>query len=78
MTPHDFNTPDRDDNSADHTAASLPPQSVDEALDEIDRILHRMLLLAELSASGGAVDRDLLQKTIERLKKKIDQIADSI
>lgn len=32
------------------------PQDVERALDEIDRILHQMLLLAELSASDSDVD----------------------
>lgn len=60
-------------------AHALPPScSADEALAEIDRILHQMLLLAELSASESAVDRDSLQKTLERLRNKIDSIADSL
>ena len=54
------------------------PQDVERALDEIDRILHQMLLLAELSASDSNVDRQNLQKTLERLQKKIDTIADKI
>ena len=54
------------------------PQDVERALDEIDRILHQMLLLAELSASDTSVDRQNLQKVLERLQKKIDAIADKI
>ena len=54
------------------------PQDVDRALDEIDRILHQMLLLAELSASDSSVDRQNLQKVLERLQKKIDVITDKI
>ena len=54
------------------------PQDVEQALDEIDRILHQMLLLAELSASDSSVDRQNLQKVLERLQKKIDVIADKI
>ena len=54
------------------------PQDVERALDEIDRILHQMLLLAELSASDSNVDRQNLQKVLERLQKKIDTIADKI
>ena len=54
------------------------PQDVECALDEIDRILHQMLLLAELSASDSNVDRQNLQKTLERLQQKIDTIADKI
>lgn len=58
---------------------NLPlPQDVEHALDEIDRILHQMLVLSELSASDGAVDRDILQKTLERLQAKIDLIADRL
>lgn len=54
------------------------PQDLERALDEIDRILHQMLLLAELSASDSNVDRQNLQKVLERLQKKIDAIADKI
>ena len=54
------------------------PQDIEHALDEIDRILHQMLLLAELSASDSNVDRQNLQKVLERLQKKIDAIADKI
>ena len=60
---------------------SVPPdsvQSVDEALEQIDRILQQMLLLSELSAGNGTVDRDSLQKTLERLRNRIDHIADAI
>ena len=46
------------------------PQEVEHALDEIDRILHQMLLLAELSASDSNVDRQSLQKVLERLQSK--------
>ena len=58
---------------------NLPsPQDVEGALDEIDSTLHKMLLLAELSASDLKLDRDAMQKTLERLKRKIDQIADGL
>lgn len=53
-------------------------QEVEHALDEIDRILHQMLLLAELSASDSNVDRQSLQKVLERLQSKIDTIADRL
>lgn len=53
-------------------------QDVEHALDEIDRILHQMLLLAELSASDSNVDRQSLQKVLERLQAKIDRIADRL
>lgn len=48
------------------------------ALDEIDRILHQMLMLAELSASEGNINRDNLQKVVEYLKRKINWIADQM
>lgn len=54
------------------------PQEVEGALDEIDRILHQMLLLAELSASDSNVDRQNLQKVLDRLQDKIDAIADRL
>lgn len=54
------------------------PQEVEHALDEIDRILHQMLLLAELSASDSNVDRQSLEKVLERLQSKIDAIADRL
>ena len=54
------------------------PQDIERALDEIDRILHQMLLLAELSASDSNVDRQYLQKVLERLQDKIDRIADRL
>lgn len=54
------------------------PQDIEHALDEIDRTLHQMLLLAELSASDNTVDRRTLQKALERLRDKIDRIADQM
>lgn len=54
------------------------PQDIEHALDEIDRTLHQMLLLAELSASDNTVDRQSLQKVLERLRDKIDRIADQM
>jgi len=53
-------------------------QSIDQALDEIERTLEQMLPLARLSASDLNVDRAALQKTLERLQHKIDRIADTI
>ena len=74
---HDF-TP-TDHNEREQVSPTPPPvRSVDEALDEIDRILHQKLLLAELSASDGTVDRNSLQRTLERLQARIDRIADTI
>lgn len=54
------------------------PQSIEQCLEEIDRTLHQMLLLAELSASDSTVDRQSLQKALERLQNKIDRIADRL
>ncbi len=51
---------------------------VQRALDEIDRILHQMLLLTEVSASDSNVDRQALQRVLERLQNKIDRIADRL
>ena len=53
-------------------------QSIDKALGEIERTLEQMLALAQLSASDLNVDRAALQKTLERLQRKIDRIADTI
>ena len=53
-------------------------QSIDQALGEIERTLEQMLTLAQLSASDLNVDRGALQKTLERLQRKIDRIADTI
>lgn len=53
-------------------------QSVDQALGEIERTLEQMLTLARLSASDLNIDRAALQKTLERLQRKIDRIADTI
>lgn len=53
-------------------------QSVDRALGEIEHTLEQMLALARLSASDLNVDRAALQKTLERLQRKIDRIADKI
>jgi len=57
---------------------SLSPQDMDAALAEIEYILDQMMVLAELSASDLDVDRAALQKTLERLQKKIDRIADGL
>lgn len=53
-------------------------QSIDQALGEIERTLEQMLTLAQLSASDLNIDRAALQKTLERLQRKIDRIADTI
>lgn len=49
-----------------------------ESLEEIERTLQQMLLLAELSASDINVDRERLQAVLERLRDKIDRIADQL
>lgn len=53
-------------------------QSIDQSLGEIERTLEQMLALAQLSASDLNIDRAALQKTLERLQRKIDRIADII
>lgn len=55
-------------------------QSIDQALGEIERTLEQMLTLARLSATDLDLDLDraALQKTLERLQRKIDRIADTI
>ena len=53
-------------------------QSIDQALGEIERTLEQMLTMAQLSASDLNVDREALQKTLERLQRKIDRIVDTI
>lgn len=53
-------------------------QAIDQALGEIEHTLEQMLVLARLSASDLNVDREALQKTLDRLKGKIDHIADTI
>ncbi len=54
------------------------PRTVEEAVDEIDRILHQMLVLAELSAGEGSLDRAALQKTLDHMRREIDRLADQI
>lgn len=58
-------------------ATPLPQEALD-ALDEIDRLLHQMLMLAELSAGEGDINRANLQKVLEHLQKKIDRAADRL
>ena len=53
-------------------------QSIDQVLGEIERTLEQMLALARLSASDLNMDRDAMQKTLERLQRKIDRIADTM
>ena len=58
--------------------APLPPEELASGLDEISHTLDQMLALAQLSASDLDVDRGALQKTLDRLKDRIDRIADRI
>ena len=53
-------------------------EEVESSLEDIDRILHQMLLLAGLSASDSNVQRESLQKVLERLRARIDSIADRL
>lgn len=62
----------------DHGEAGEALRRIDGALAEIERTLDQMLALAELSASDLDVDRDALQRTLERLGQKIDRLADSL
>lgn len=62
----------------DNHADSMPVEHIDASLAEIERTLDQMLTLAQLSASDLNVDRATLQKTLERLQKKIDRIADQL
>lgn len=57
---------------------NAPPVDFASGLDKISHTLEHMLLLAELSASNSNLDRDALQKALDRLKDRIDQIADCI
>lgn len=57
---------------------SAPLYTAERSLEEMDHILHQMLLLAELSASSVELDRFMLQRGLERLEKRIDRIADQL
>ena len=61
-----------------HRKKVFQPRTVEEAVDEIDRILHQMLVLAELSAGEGNLDRATLQKTLDHMRREIDRLADQI
>lgn len=64
--------------SMEHGDAGEVLRRIDSTLSEIERTLDQMLALAELSASDLNVDRDTLQKTLERLGQKIDRLADGL
>jgi len=53
-------------------------EAIDRALGEVEHTLEQMLALARLSASDLDVDRAALQRTLDRLRRRIDQIADTI
>lgn len=54
-------------------------QERDALLAKIERILEHMLLLAEVSAGTELdVDRDMLQRTMQRLQARLDRIADEL
>ena len=54
------------------------PQDAQAALDEIDQVLQQMLMLAELSAGEGNIERSNLQRVLKHLPRKIDRIADQL
>jgi len=56
----------------------IPPQDPDKALAEVEHTLEQILALATLSASDLDVDRPALQRTLERLRDRIDAIADTL
>ena len=58
--------------------STLSPQELDAALAEIERTLEQMLVMAQVSASDLNVEREVLQKTLDRMRKKVDQIADRL
>lgn len=72
----DNSSPESED--AEQLARLAAQEELARRLDEISRLLRRMLVLAELSVSDADVDRRLLQKTLERLKAKVERLADGI
>lgn len=54
------------------------PQDAQAALDKIDQVLQQMLMLAELSAVEGNIERSNLQRVLKHLQRKIDRIADQL
>jgi len=53
-------------------------QDADAALAESECARERMILRAQVSSSDLNVDREALQRTLERLQQKIDRIADEL
>lgn len=62
----------------EHRDAKEALRQIDSTLSEIERTLDKMLALAELSASDLNLDRDTLQKTLERLGQRVDCLADDL
>lgn len=62
----------------EHRDAKEVLRQIDSTLSEIERTLDKMLALAELSASDLNLDRDTLQKTLERLGQRVDCLADDL
>lgn len=60
------------------TENELTPEYIDKALAEIERTLEQMLDLAHLSATALDLDRAAMQKNLDKLKAKIDRIADTL
>lgn len=54
------------------------PQDAQAALDEIDQVLQQMLMLAELSAGEGNIERSNLQRVLKHLQRKINRAADRL
>lgn len=63
---------------AERLAQLAAQEELARRLDEIARLLRRMIVLAELSASDMDVDREVLQRMFERLKGEVKRIADGI
>ncbi len=72
----DNTSPENED--TERLAQLAAQEELARRLDEITRLLRRMLALAELSASDLNVDRQLLQKTLERLKAEVARLSDGI
>ncbi len=72
----EMTNPENED--AERLAQLAAQEELARRLDEITRLLRRMLVLAELSVSDADVDRQLLQKTLESLKAEVDRLADGI
>lgn len=53
-------------------------QAEAEGAEQIEERLQRMLALSELAAGEDAPERGKLQAELERLRREIDRIADSV